>query len=688
MNTSLLRRLCHFTIIAGAWFSLGGAIGTAETTSTLERVSAPLASRTVTIRPNLIGQHPRIFFDKPGLEALRQKFKDPRMEPLLKRFVAGASTYLNKKLPVNPPQTEDPFRGFGDRLSNTAMAYLLTGETRYLDNTREWMAALNHFDSWAGDNDLGCAHCLVGMALCYDWLYEELTPLERQETEASLLLHGRRMMVRSNPSKPATYWGWSFFQNHAWVDYNGITFAAMALYDVQRDEMQNWLNYTRNKFQPTYEHLGVDGGNYEGPAYEHYGTQQLLMYVDVLHAFSGESLYDMPYFKKIGRFALTNMMPDWKNVANFGDSGAEGRGRIDDENATKLATLQHDGYLLTYLKKTREAAGEAEPLTALTMIWTDPSIEPKPLTDLPLINFYEDLGLVICRTSWEANAAVVAFHCGPPGGAHLTKDWSSFAGANAAFSHVHPAAGSFLFWADHQWRISAPGGYTHLKLTHNENVWLVGGLGQRGEAKWFNARSYLDKPEQAKLVTIATSPAADYLVGEAAPAYQPACGLVSFCRHIVFVKSARPYLVILDSLKASQPQTWTSYLHADEAFTLGTNATDFQIGEGKHRTFCTQFGPTKIANATRPLTVVRHPDDKEVERGFELATSPEGASDSTWLVTVIALDEQKVRLLHAAPAVSVEVGNDKITWDASGNVTLNAAPIAKNLLSSTRSPDL
>jgi hypothetical protein len=540
------------------------------------------------------------------------------------------------------------------------------------------MRALEGYPAWAQDDDLGCGHCLTGMAMAYDWLYDALSPAERRAAETVMLRHGRNMLIRSHPEKPRTFWGWSYFQNHAWVDYNGVTFTAMALHDLQPGEMGQWLNFTRSRFQPTYRNLGLDGGNYEGPAYEHYGTQQLLLYVDALHAFSGESLYDMPYFRRIGYFALYNLMPDWKSAANFGDSGEDGRGRIDDENATKLAAMQRDGHFLTYLEKERAAAGDGEALTAWDLIWADPTVAPKPLDDVPLVGLFPDLGLVTFRTGWDEDAAVLAFHCGPPGGSHLMSNWASFPGANNDFGHVHPDANSFLFWADRQWRISAPGAYTHRKETHNENVWLVGGKGQRGEAKWFDAKTYVNRPDQAHLVIVATSARADYVVGEAAPAYQPRCGLTSFRRHLVFVKAAKPYVVVYDRLTAASPQSWDCYLHANDAFTIGDEGASFRMG-GKIA-FGAVFGPGGLQATTHPLTVVEHPDDKRVDRGFELVLHPPDGAASTWLVSVIGIEPAKVALVSSDPAPTVKVGGDTIAWDTRDGVTFNGEAIDHNLL--------
>ncbi len=71
----------------------------------------------------------------------------------------------------------------------------------------------------------------------------------------------------------------------------------------------------------------------------------------------------------------------------------------------------------------------------------------------------------------------------------------------------------------------------------------------------------MGRPDQAHLARVATSLQADYIVGEAAPAYYDEVGLTQFTRHLLFVKGPKPYTVAFDQLAAKSPQTWTSYLH-------------------------------------------------------------------------------------------------------------------------------
>ncbi len=304
------------------------------------------------------------------------------------------------------------------------------------------------------------------------------------------------------------------------------------------------------------------------------------------------------------------------------------------------------------------------------------------------------------RTGWDDDAAMVAFHCGPPGGQHLIQYCAAHPDTNVNFGHQHPDAGSYIFWSDRRWRIGLPGAYTHDKKTHDENTWLVNGKGQRGEEQWMNAASYIHAPAQAHLVTVASSKEADYVVGEAAPAYDSDAHLTSLQRHLLFVKSAKPYVVVYDQLAASEPVDWVSYLHVFEPVTFPSgNQLEFQssttvgtqpdpkgpttdptreIVAATDTTFGTTFGPAGFATEMHPLMVLAHePMMKVMQHGYEIATTfPK--STTTWQVTVITADASPAKMNGTGLPPALSVGSDKIEWKTDGTVSLNGKALVEN----------
>lgn len=640
----------------------------------------PKPTHHVTIREELIGHHPRIFFDAEKRDALRKKMADPRLAFDRNRFLDLARKFAAQKPPTNPPNTEDPFRDFGNRLPILAFAYLMTGDADFLRAAREWITALNGYPSWAGDKDLGAGHVSFGMALAYDWLYHDLTPTEREAIQASLYRHGKILLERSTgPDTIGTWWGWAYFQNHSWINHTGIAAIAMALYESRPEEMQAWLDYTRTQFQTTYKNFGIDGSNFEGPLYAIYGAEWLLHYIQALQSVSGEDLTDMAFLKQMGTFMRDTTMPDFRNVANFGDCGPLGRGGLGDSIYLRLAGLYGDRSLEAFRQKRLEALGPDNSVPSVfDLISSQPELTPSDWKNVPLVGLYPDRGLVIFRTGWTPDAAVVTFLCGPPGGKNAMKNWFSFPKGSASFSHANPDANTFLFWADEEWKIGDPAGYNWDKKTRYENTWTVDGKGQRGgEGNWFTSTSYLGDIPQAHLVTVATSTEADYVVGEAASAYEPECELTEYRRHLLFVKNESPYLVIFDRLAARKEQPWATYLHAYNPFDAVT-ARSFEI-PGRTKTYGTVLGPGTMTLESGPLSVTI-PGKKVVERGYEMEIKPESTDQSTWLVTVIGMQKAPVRVIRPGPHPVVEVGSDRIEWAEDDSVSLNGKALSGNLL--------
>jgi hypothetical protein len=645
-------------------------------------IMLPPPTHTVKMKPELMGVHPRIYLKPGDIAAFEEKIKNPIVAPMWEDYLH----WIRYKATDQPPaQLGSEMRDFGDKLPAMALAYLVSKDPVYLAGVRKWIQALVNYPTWQNDDDLGAAHALFGIALAYDWLYSEFTPDERKVIEDTLTRHSRLMLKRSILD-PGSWWGSAYFQNHCWINHTGIALAAMVTYEINPAEKQTWLDYTRTVFQPTHDYFDTDSSYHEGPAYMSYGTEWFLYYIEALKSFSGEDLSDMPYLKNLTKGIYDTMMPDWTSLANFGDTPPDGWDPIGESILPWLAAHHQDGHAEWLRRKNFDSFKLYTPhhQNPMAMLWFDPTVQPIPPDDLPTLGFYPDLGLITFRTSWKPDAAMVAFHCGPPGGLHVMQNWSNMPHPAVAFSHSHPDAGSFLFWTDGQWRIGLPGAYTHDKKTHDENVWLVNGKGQRGEAMWFEADSYVKAPAQAHIVTVATSDQADYVVGEAAPAYDPNAHLTSWQRHLLFVKAPKPYVVAYDTLTADQPVDWTSYLHTYEAIQVMGNGqfqaaapTSPPSSPTSSPTYGVVLGPANLTPKTGPLMVLDHEEGRIIQKGYELSTpSPKGTS--TWQVTVVTTVPTPVKLAGQDPGPSLSVGTDEIKWAADGTVSLNGKALAAN----------
>jgi len=623
------------------------------------------------IKPDLVKQHPRMYFTQPEIEKIRERAAHPRSKIVVDEFLSLMSRRANDAPPKNPPLTEDPFRGFGSKIRNLAFAYILTEDEKYLSSARDWMKAVCNYPSWAGDRDLGAGHILFGLALGYDWLYRKLNQEERSAIEKALLDHARIMYAESI-EHTGRYWSSAWWQNHCWINHCGLAAAGIALYDIARDEAQEWNELVRYKFHMTLEHFGPDGSNYEGVAYSEYGTIWLLHYLEMLKSITGEALYNNPYLKNHINYRIYTHLPDWKHVTNYGDCPRI-TWRVPSYVFYRLGSEYADGrayWLAETLKRERKWRDN----DLFCVLWYDPTIEPVPPDEMPLWSHFPDLDIATFRTSWDVDASMLFFKCGPPSGHHAVNVCPTLEEGYFAIGHANPDANSFTFWAKNRWFISDPAAYTHNKLTSLENTVLVDEQGQRGEREWFDGYTYLNAPSQPHIEHVISTPDADYVVGEAAPAYPEDVGLRSFKRRVLFVKEESPFVVVADQLVMDSPKSLRWCYHADVPFS--TDEKQFSLDNDGVKLYGYILSGDNFQLETRPTVVMDHKDHRRPggmqEKGQQMDIVMEPVKE-TWMLTLLTLEPSE--LIFSASEMSLTLGEHKIRFHPDSGIELDGKPI-------------
>ncbi len=86
----------------------------------------------VKIKPELLGQHPRIFFTAAELETIKQKLKDPRLATMVSWFMADADRGAALPVPTLESAMKGDIRHEEGILEQLAFAYRITGDAKYL----------------------------------------------------------------------------------------------------------------------------------------------------------------------------------------------------------------------------------------------------------------------------------------------------------------------------------------------------------------------------------------------------------------------------------------------------------------------------------------------------------------------------------------------------------------------------
>jgi len=519
----------------------------------------------------LEGAHPRVYLTADRVAALKAQLVREPYATLLKQLKEVADRLVEEGPPAY--RADDRWSGeeqlyqreVGNAIPNLALTYVLTGDRKYLESARAWMLASANYPTWGlGDidgMDLAAGHQLYGLALGYDWLYRDLDSGTLATVRACLLQRGQRMYERLLNRQ--VWWHNSYLQNHQWVNMTGLAAAGFTLYG-EIEGLDGWVLLPLEKARMTMMSLGPDGASHEGVPYWSYGVEYLLKFMDLARSLLGEDLFKgNAWFEHTASFRLYAMLPrrHWtreSDLMTFADGP-----RYDwygpDYMLRKLAAEYRDGHAQWLADELRRAGLCNNAATFLNLLWEGPSVVPQPPTDLPTFKRFDDLDIVVMRSSWDGDESLTAFKCGPFIGHHALAKYSYDPGGG----HVHPDAGSFLLFAHGDWLI-ADDGYTW-KTTSFQNTALVNGIGQEGEGEaWFQGERLCAEKRGARILRADHGPESDYVIGDATEAYKRGAGLKRFLRHILYLRP--DCWVIVDEFEAAAPSTFEMYFHADFPF--------------------------------------------------------------------------------------------------------------------------
>jgi hypothetical protein len=512
---------------------------------------------------------PSLFLNPDRLATLRASIQTTHAK-LWAAVLKDANGFAAAKpphYPSPPPENDEQLwqREVGNKLPFLALAYLLTGSQRYLDAAVTWSLASCSYPTWGTGNrdgiDLSVGHQLFGLALVYDWLYDQLPASARSTIHNTLLTRGNVMFQA--PGNKA-YWKKSILQNHLWVNLAGLTAAALAL---REPDTNAWTDFSRDKFRQTEAALGPDGASHEGVPYWTYGVEYLLKFWHL----AGDAWNEKPtspWWPKTAAYRLYMGLPrnSWSPQNDLIDI-ADGP-RADyygpDYLLRRLAHLYNDPHAQWLAAELERASATNYASRWLNLLWYDPAIPEQSPAALPTFHHFEDIGIVSARTGWTGDESLLAFKCGPPLG-HAAAKFDYDAGAG----HVHPDANHFVLFGAGEWLLRDDG-YAW-KQTDQHNTLLIDGAGQIGEgAQWFRALDAIRAHANPRVLTATSNPEYDEIIGEAASIYPANLGLKSFRRRLIFWKP--DMLLVLDDIQTASPRRLELRFHPEFPAALEANA--------------------------------------------------------------------------------------------------------------------
>jgi hypothetical protein len=547
--------------------------------------------------------HPRLLFNAEQLEQIKAFYNSPEAQTYraqMEGYLAGCTVPDDRRTSEAWGQEYGLFK-----LPMVALHYALTKDhasfeksvayLKWLAGTANWtrggepavedtpeayakvMEKLKQFAPYGERNsDTTASFTMVGAALTWDWLYNDLDPVFREEFRQVLWQHARVMYYGGhkelNPG--GNYWHGKPAYNHRWFRDWGLTLAAFGAAEGKPEE-QWLLREVEKELQFMAAWMPADGSQHEGPGYGS-SAGALGMAFEVSDDLTGTHYLDSPFYRNVGAYTMETSAPGMTESLYFADCWTKELGM----NAffLKTAAMYKQADVMDGLRHALEVHSKDwgtvdsawEPL-----IYDDPSIRGGDYANLPTTVFLPDLGISITRDSWQDKAVAAMFKCGPMGGykANSWRPTHKDAQGNLPYlnvAHDHPDANSFIIFGDGDYLAETdryclqPG-----KLSSSVNTILINGIGQaadgRPEGDDWQQPGNGDMTEQGKITAYKDAGAVVVAEGEAAGSYlaydDAAAGksrpaIERFRRTFIWVKGS--YILAFDDIRSPKPVeiTW------------------------------------------------------------------------------------------------------------------------------------
>lgn len=161
-------------------------------------------------------EHPRMFLtseDIPQIAHAARSYENHTfrsMQRQVDNLIKSGVTFTNELASTGESTRNDRY---GDRVADAAMLWLITKDQKYLDFTKMLLRKVTAYYKLRASNDLNItwyAFPVIATLCAYDWIYNDLTPEEREEMGRELYYasynvawHGaglREIRYRENPS--------------------------------------------------------------------------------------------------------------------------------------------------------------------------------------------------------------------------------------------------------------------------------------------------------------------------------------------------------------------------------------------------------------------------------------------------------------------------------------------------------
>lgn len=428
----------------------------------LTKARAKLESGRTLLRTLRTG-HPRLMMLEEDWTSLKELVtSDPIAGKLYDGVRRSAEEHLNAPLLVHElpdgVRLLETSRKFMGRMYVLGVLHRLDGDPKWSARATKEMLNICAFKDWNPSHFLDVAEMAHGMAIGYDWFYDQLTEAERTTVRKAILekAFAPAMLVYAKPT------GWhrgEHLNNWNHVCNGGLIVAALAIADEEKREAQQIVETAMSSLEPAMNLYLPDGAWDEGPGYWEYATSYVVSCSEALRIATGSDggISSAPAFNKAADFMLHATGATGKSF-NFADAGA------NDWNRAAFMYLgrrfQRPDHASMIKKHVQQYGAYSRYLwfgAAHALLWFDSKSGTTEWQQAPCDRVFRRIEMVSLRSGWS------------------TGDWSIHAkGGDNRFNHGNLDLGTFVLDAlDVRWAselgadsYALPGYFGKERFTH------------------------------------------------------------------------------------------------------------------------------------------------------------------------------------------------------------------------------
>ncbi len=434
-------RVIAVVVTISLFAAIAAAIPPNEIKANLDKI--PATDPAVTNPPQLVdavkGVHPRLLFTAQEMEALKKQIPD---DPMLKKAYEGTRAWAKIALVpsgAKPPIVTDDTSALVKSYSQApamAYAYALDHDPAIKKKIEATLKEMLDQPYWADvkelDSSMGGACNMMMVALLYDSIYNDLDPAFRSQMAAKILLHARRMYYLGHKElsiMPYRYWTVDPQPNHRWYRDMGLAACLLAVADEKDLDTGYLMQGLKDEMDFVMKWYPPDGDCHEGAGYQSFGITAIATACKMMDRNLGTDYLNKSGLKNTWAQQIYYWVPGRSSDISWGDDQNNVGTSYGHNDATFFLAphLSRDknaqAALLMRLDRTSVADKKGnQPILPWTMLaFYDPTVEKGDYKALVPYKIFPDIGGASMRDSWEDDAVVFTFKCGPVGGYKLNE---------------------------------------------------------------------------------------------------------------------------------------------------------------------------------------------------------------------------------------------------------------------------